>query len=136
MARRQTNDTKPKHEHRWKHEPLNNQWFCGEVVGYEKGRNGEDDTTKPLYCKVIKLTNDEYATRIHVWKDYYEAVRTSHPYERYIQQGIAYWLGDMAFVKGCALQAQKDVEENTPSMLKPPFPDPEIEDVFRRVWVE
>lgn len=78
-------------------------------------------------CGSVLISQEEGERRRKVWKDYFDSVRQTHPYERFLQQKIAFELNDMKFVKGCAQQAQRDM--NDPEVIKnylvkPSFPDP------------
>lgn len=86
---------------------------------------GFDPSEQKCSCGSVLISREEQETRKQKWNEYFNKVRETHAYERFNQQMIDYNLGEMTFVKGCALQAKKDLNDNVPLTLeKPHFPDP------------
>ena len=75
-------------------------------------------------CGCVLISEQEFERRKKEWLDYFKLVDDSHAYKRFQQQMIAFDLGDVQFVKGCAEQARRDLVNKTDWIPKPHFPDP------------
>lgn len=91
------------HEHLWSAVVSNGQQVCS--------------------CKCVLISTKEFDRRKAQWDIYYEKVRETIPYKRFIAQKKAMKENNLALVRAFAEKAREELKTKNDWLPTPPFPD-------------
>ncbi|GEM_PF-1676166 len=98
-------------------------------------RQIKKEEKKVLRVPDLLITPYEFNRRKRIWDEYYAKVKTTHAYKRFIKQNEAFKNGDFVTVKRLALEAKQEIIDGKHELIKPTFPDPELERVYGRLGI-